>query len=368
MDGVPGITQCPIAPDDTFTYNFTATQYGTSWYHSHYSVQYANGLLGPMTLHGPSSVNWDEPIEPLLVTDWFHNSAFTVIHNGGTKGYPSILINGRGNVTNFNGTNNETYPTPNAETFGPHEIFFEKQVIYPSPRPTKRYLLRIINTSFSTTFTFSIDHHLLSIVSADFVPVLPRPVSHITVGIGQRYTVIVDASPADYGDGEGLPKDGNYWIRTTVARCYKLSVIPPNQYNLTGILRYDNTSRSEPTTKPWHDLTNTCDDVTGLIPQLPWTIGDPKNGNGSKYGQEFDATVKDKPNIPNFPLAAWSLERENNSTFVPLQIDYNDPIFLRLGEKKPEEEWQPRWVVVSEDYQNDDWVCSRQLVRCSSGW
>lgn len=48
MDGVNGITQCPIAPGDSFTYNWTAIQYGSSWYHSHYSVQYADGALGPM--------------------------------------------------------------------------------------------------------------------------------------------------------------------------------------------------------------------------------------------------------------------------------------------------------------------------------
>jgi hypothetical protein len=40
MDGVNAITQCPIAPGDEFTYDFNLTQYGTSWYHSHYSLQY----------------------------------------------------------------------------------------------------------------------------------------------------------------------------------------------------------------------------------------------------------------------------------------------------------------------------------------
>lgn len=48
MDGVNGITQCPIAPNDWFLYNWTATQYGSSWYHSHYSVQYADGLQAPI--------------------------------------------------------------------------------------------------------------------------------------------------------------------------------------------------------------------------------------------------------------------------------------------------------------------------------
>lgn len=31
MDGVPGVTQCPIAPDDTMTYEFRAELYGSAW-------------------------------------------------------------------------------------------------------------------------------------------------------------------------------------------------------------------------------------------------------------------------------------------------------------------------------------------------
>lgn len=45
MDGVNAVTQCPIAPNDTFTYKFRAIQYGTTWYHSHYSLQVGNSWL-----------------------------------------------------------------------------------------------------------------------------------------------------------------------------------------------------------------------------------------------------------------------------------------------------------------------------------
>ena len=77
MDGVNGVTQCPIAPGDHFVYDFTVNQYGSSWYHSHYSVQYADGAAGPMTIHGPTSADWDEAIHPpLILSDWYHKSAF----------------------------------------------------------------------------------------------------------------------------------------------------------------------------------------------------------------------------------------------------------------------------------------------------
>ena len=52
MDGVPAIDQCPIAPGKSFTYLFKASQYGSSWYHSHYSAQYVNGIVGPMVIYG----------------------------------------------------------------------------------------------------------------------------------------------------------------------------------------------------------------------------------------------------------------------------------------------------------------------------
>lgn len=51
-DGVPSVTQCPIAPGKSFTYTFQADLYGTSWYHSHYSAQYADGVWGPMVVYG----------------------------------------------------------------------------------------------------------------------------------------------------------------------------------------------------------------------------------------------------------------------------------------------------------------------------
>lgn len=36
MDGVEGVTQCPIAPNNSFEYVFNADVAGTFWYHSHF--------------------------------------------------------------------------------------------------------------------------------------------------------------------------------------------------------------------------------------------------------------------------------------------------------------------------------------------
>lgn len=103
MDGVNGVTQCPVAPKQNFTYIFNLTQYGTSWYHSHYSLQYANGLLGPLTIHGPSSSDYDTAIDPILMQDYDHRSAFMdfyeeVTPHLGPTIMTNILLNGTGRI------------------------------------------------------------------------------------------------------------------------------------------------------------------------------------------------------------------------------------------------------------------------------
>ena len=53
MDGVPHITQDPILPGDSFTYEFTARTVGSHMYHSHHNAtdQVGRGLLGAFIVH-----------------------------------------------------------------------------------------------------------------------------------------------------------------------------------------------------------------------------------------------------------------------------------------------------------------------------
>ena len=98
-DGVNGVTQCPIATGDTYTYNFKATQYGHTWYHSHYSLQYPDGVAGPLLIHGPTSADWDEEFEPIFINDWSHNSAFADFHSeliGKPPPMQTVLLGGNG--------------------------------------------------------------------------------------------------------------------------------------------------------------------------------------------------------------------------------------------------------------------------------
>ena len=62
-----GITQCPIRPRETLTYKYKATQYGTSWYDIHISLQYAEGLFGPIIFNCPATVDYDGDLGALFL-------------------------------------------------------------------------------------------------------------------------------------------------------------------------------------------------------------------------------------------------------------------------------------------------------------
>ncbi|KAG6356518.1 hypothetical protein INS49_015906 [Diaporthe citri] len=350
-DGVNGVTQCPIAPGDSYTYSFKAVQYGSSWYHSHYSVQYADGLQGPLTIHGPDTADFDEPKQPILMTDWGHDSAFQSIYTQNpTLKNPSILLNGRGNVTRFSAAN----PPPDSPIPEEFVLKLEKRQIGQNGR-AKRYMLRLINTSFRNTFVFSIDNHVLQVIDSDFVPIEPYFTTSVLIGIGQRYRVIVEARPDDADDGSNpVPRDGNFWIRTWGAT----TCSQPGQegYERTGILRYDAASTSDPTSKPWPNISLACSDepYTSLKPKLPWFVGPAANTeDGEAFTVESNVTGL-QPGSKPFPLAQFSLDPETSSVFRPLQINYSHPIIQELDNFSGN--WPQQWVVIPENFNSTSWV------------
>jgi len=72
MDGVPGMTQAPIEPGETFTYEFIAKPAGTFMYHSHYEgdVQVSAGLYAPFIIDPKEPVNPPDLDITLMISEW----------------------------------------------------------------------------------------------------------------------------------------------------------------------------------------------------------------------------------------------------------------------------------------------------------
>jgi FtsP/CotA-like multicopper oxidase with cupredoxin domain len=280
-----------------------------------------------------------------------HKSAFNIIYGQSKGNFPTILLNGTGNVNKFNGQKivpDENIPQPTT-------LHFERG---------DRYLLRIINTAFDSMFLFSIDNHLLEITSADFVPIHSTFVNQLHVGIGQRYNIIVHAQPITNGSTSPIQDSGNYWIRMHyIENCVGTNPKGPN-YSEMGILRYDNTSTADPKSGIWTnlDLIN-CKDEESLKPYVPWEVGkrwNPKETHEAKLipkpkskaiGKRDQVT---KTYTSTYPLQQFALPTPSAVTFQPLRVDYQDITFHYLDNNNP---WPNPWVVVSENSEQlDNWV------------
>lgn len=108
-DGVPGLTQYPIKSGETFTYEFTAKNVGTHFYHTHGSshmdvaLQFDMGLSGPFIIESKNPKKYDREYVYVL-DEWEINSdgsngALTTIGEHGEHvhkhDYNIFTINGR---------------------------------------------------------------------------------------------------------------------------------------------------------------------------------------------------------------------------------------------------------------------------------
>lgn len=253
MDGTNGITECPLALGQSRTYTFLCTQFGTTWYHSHYSDQYSDGVVGSIVIDGPASSNYDIDLGPMPITDWFHTPAFTIaplLATGQIRGAPradNILING----TNVFGTNG------NNTTGQYNRITLTKG---------KKYRLRLINTSTNDNFKVGLDGHKLTVIAADFVPLKPWDTDWLMIGIGQRYDVIINANK----------NIDSYWFHAVPqVGCSSNQVA-----NAVSIFTYagaNNTTPSAATRNNAPPTNNDCSDPNNqLIPYVKLNV--PTNG------------------------------------------------------------------------------------------
>ncbi|KAI6112540.1 laccase [Pisolithus sp. B1] len=216
-DGTAFVTQCPIAQNNSFYYQFeTRNQAGTYWYHSHYSTQTCDGLRGPLVIYDtedPMSYLYDVDDETTIITlaDWYHYAAPVLNHIIGANPN-STLINGLGRFAG-----------------GPQSDLAVVNVEH-----GKRYRLRLVGMSCDTYFMFSVDGHTFTVIEADGILTEPLLVDSIQVFPGQRYSVVLNVDQPV----------GNYWIRAL-----------PNLANATfngginsAILRYQGAPVTDPTT------------------------------------------------------------------------------------------------------------------------
>lgn len=178
MDGIPGVTQDPIAPGETFVYEFEAKPSGSFWYHSHFDSarQLDMGLSGAFIIKGADEPAYDKEFVQLL-DEWIRLPE-------GRNGWEGVTHAGH-NIAEYNWftINGKSFPaTPNMEV-----------------AQGDRVRVRIINAGYQA-HPMHLHGKRMTVVAKDGAP-LPQPyeADTVLVGSGERYDFeFVADDPGDW--------------------------------------------------------------------------------------------------------------------------------------------------------------------------
>ena len=202
MDGVPILTQKPIAPGEHFVYEFEATPAGSYVYHSHVGLQIDRGLVGPLVIEEATPhVAYDRDYV-LVLDDYLPGDPQPM---GGARGGTT----GRGTQGEREGGRRRWWGSGREgrwrewmdmeRQMPPYQGLLIGGRLPDDPRvfDTKRgerVRLRLMNPSGATTVRAAIAGHQMIVTHCDGRPVEPITVDSLVLGAAERYDVIVEAT------------------------------------------------------------------------------------------------------------------------------------------------------------------------------
>lgn len=172
MDGVPGLTQPPIKPGESFGYEFTPPDAGTFWYHPHANSlqQLGRGMAGALIVEEANPVGFDREIL-WVIGDWRLRPDAQIAAGFG-NGMEAAMSGRVGNTVTINGT----LPT-------------EEPV-----RAGERVRLRLINSALARIMTLRFDGHRPVIIAIDGQPCDPHEPDgdRVVLGPAMRVDIALD--------------------------------------------------------------------------------------------------------------------------------------------------------------------------------
>jgi FtsP/CotA-like multicopper oxidase with cupredoxin domain len=176
MDGVPHLTQAPIAPGGSFDYRFTAPDAGTFWYHPHWhsGEQLDRGLYGLLIVDEGRPVEVDRDVA-LLLDDWRLDQSGRIHESFGNM--HDAAHEGRyGNHLTANGLPSIEIPVAANE----------------------RVRLRLVNVANARVMPVRIAGHAATVIAIDGQPAEPFLLdrSRVVLTPGGRCDVFIDATLA----------------------------------------------------------------------------------------------------------------------------------------------------------------------------
>ena len=200
MDGVPNLTQKPIAAGSSFRYDFTAPHPGTYWFHPHVGTQLDRGLYGALIIADPKEpLSYDQEWVVVL-DDWLDGTGtnpdrvLTQLKKGmGSMGMGGMVMR-QGDM--LMGATSKLLGGDAGDVYYPYHLINGRSSADPETfqaQPGQRIRIRLINASGDTAYRVALGGHRMTVAYSDGFPVVPTEVDGVLIGMGERHDVVVQA-------------------------------------------------------------------------------------------------------------------------------------------------------------------------------
>ncbi len=204
MDGVPGITQTPVQPGETFVYEFEARPAGTRWYHTHFQEhrQLDLGLYAPLIIEpaAPDPFPFDREYT-LVLDDWATGTGRPLPSTregtaGGRGGMGGMMGGGMGRM--MEGMMGRGMGGMMGSGQHPaYDVMTINGKAFPASQPLtvrkgERVRLRLINASADHSHILRLAGHRFHVTHTDGNPLLQAmEVDAVPVAPSERYDVLL---------------------------------------------------------------------------------------------------------------------------------------------------------------------------------
>ena len=201
MDGVPGVTQQPISAGGRHTYEFTAPDPGTYFYHPHSGVQLDRALYGVLVVDDPREAGRYDAEWVVVLDDWVDGTGRTpddVLSSLQSMAGHDMGGMNHGGMSGMSMGGMETMVSPLLGGAGdvayPHYLINGRVPAAPvtlTARPGQRVRIRLVNAASDTAFRVALGGHRLTVTHTDGFPVVPTTTDALLLGMGERADVTV---------------------------------------------------------------------------------------------------------------------------------------------------------------------------------
>jgi FtsP/CotA-like multicopper oxidase with cupredoxin domain len=243
MDGVPGITQEPIGAGSRFTYEFTAPDPGTYFYHPHTGVQLDRGLYGVLVIDDPAESGDYDQEWVVVLDDWVDGTGRTpddilgeLLAETGTGSGMDGMDHGSMGGMDMGGMG-EGMQSPMLGGAGdidyPHYLVNGRTAGAPATltaKPGQRVRIRIVNAASDTAFRVALGGHQLTLTHSDGFSVEQATTDALLIAMGERYDVVVTLGDGTFplvASAEGKNGQGLAVVRTGGGRAPSADVRVP---------------------------------------------------------------------------------------------------------------------------------------------